>query len=75
MNVIDDLFKRVVFDQDDRDYHFKAYATIKDLANEIDSKCPDSDAKQSVFQALHLGLMYLGAALSKQEKYRDDNNG
>lgn len=63
------IFERVVFDEADRAYHFELYEKVKSLAREIDDKCPDSAEKTLAFRAFHLGLMHVGTALSRQEKY------
>lgn len=70
MSIVHDIFNRIIFDQEDRDYHFKLYEKVKEFASEIDAKCPDSAEKTLAFRAFHLGLMHVGAALAKQEKYK-----
>lgn len=70
MSLVNDIFHRIVFDQEDRDYHFDLYNKVKEIAADIDNKCPDSAEKTLAFRAFHLALMHVGAALSKQEKYK-----
>lgn len=75
MKLVDDIFNRVVFDAEDRAYHFDLYARVKELASDFDSKCPDSADKTLAFRSLHLSLMHMGAALAKQDKYKAVSNG
>lgn len=67
--VVDQIFTRVTFDSDDRQYHYDLYNKVKDLANEIDANAPDCAEKTLAFRALHLALMHVGAALAKKAKY------
>jgi hypothetical protein len=72
MSLVEEIFNRVVFDKEDRDYHFSLYNAVKELANGINEKCPDSPEKTLAFRAFHLGLMHVGAALAKHEKYKEE---
>lgn len=74
MSMVDDIFNRVVFDKDDRAYHFELYNTVKEIANGIDERCPNSPDKTLAFRALHLALMHVGAALAKADKYQDEKS-
>lgn len=69
-NQIDDIFNRVVFDDDDRSLHFKMYAQIKDFCKSFDNEIPDCAEKTLAFRRLQEALMYFGAALAKNEKYK-----
>lgn len=69
-DVVADIFNRVTFDGDDRQYHYDLYNKVKELANDIDKNCPNCADKTLSFRALHLALMHAGAAIGKKEKYR-----
>lgn len=69
-NLVDEIFDRIVFDTEDRAYHFELYAKVKELARDIDSKAPNCAEKTLAFRAMHLALMHVGAALAKQDKYK-----
>ncbi len=70
MNIVDEIFNRVVFDQEDRAFHFELYGKVKDLANEIDGKCSNGPDKTLAFRSLHSALMHIGASLSRHNKYK-----
>lgn len=67
---IDEIFKRVNFDGDDRQYHYDLYTKIKTLAEEMDKNAPDCPDKTLSFRALHLALMHFGSAIAKKDKYK-----
>jgi hypothetical protein len=67
---IDDIFNRVTFDGDDRQYHYDLYVKVKALAEEIDRNAPDCDEKTLAFRSLHLALMHVGSAFGKKDKYK-----
>jgi len=70
MNIVDDIFNRVVFDETDRKIHKACYVAVKQIAQVMDDMAPDCDDKILAFRALHLALMHFGAALSRQDKYK-----
>lgn len=70
MSIVNDIFERVTFDDDDRQYHYDLYTKVKALANEIDANAPDCAEKTLAFRALHLALMHVGSAIAKKTKYR-----
>lgn len=70
MSVIDDIFTRVTFDGDDRQFHYDLYNKVKSIAQEIDQNTPECAEKTLAFRALHLALMHAGSALAKKPKYR-----
>lgn len=70
MSVINDIFKQVTFDGDDRQYHYDLSIKVKALAVSIDANCPDSAEKTLAFRALHLALMHVECALAKKDKYK-----
>ena len=70
MSLVNDIFTRVTFDGDDRQYHHDLQNKIKILANEINEHCPDCPDKTLAFRALHLGLMHVASALAKKDKYK-----
>lgn len=70
MSAIDEIFTRVTFDGDDRQYHYDLYVKMTNLAKEIDANCPDCAEKTLAFRALHLALMHVGSALAKKHKYK-----
>lgn len=67
---IDDIFNRVTFDGDDRQYHYDLYTKVKAFAKEIDANCPDCAEKTLAFRSLHLALMHVGSAIGKKDKYK-----
>jgi len=69
---IDSIFNRVVFDAEDRAYHSELYNKVKEFAQGINERCPDSADKTLAMRAFHMGLMHVGAALAKQQKYIAD---
>ena len=69
MSLVNDIFNRVTFDGDDRQYHYDLYNKVKGLASEIDANCPTWEEKTLAFRALHLALMHVGSALAKKQKY------
>lgn len=73
MSTINDIFDRVTFDETDRAVHKESYAAVKQIAQVMDEVAPDCDDKTLAFRALHLALMHFGAALSRQEKYKENN--
>lgn len=66
---IESIFNRVVFDAEDRAYHFELYNKVKEFASEINERCPDSAELTLAMRSFHMGLMHVGAALAKHEKY------
>lgn len=70
MSIVNDIFNRVTFDGDDRQYHYDLYTKVKSLASEIDANCPECAEKTLAFRALHLALMHVGSALAKKDKYK-----
>lgn len=72
MSVVDEIFDRVVFDDADRAYHSELYEKVKELAKDIDANTPNCAEKALAFRALHLGLMHVGAALAKHQKYKTE---
>lgn len=70
MSLVNDIFTRVTFDADDRQYHYDLYNKVKALANEINANCPECAEKTLAFRSLHLALMHVGSAIAKKEKYR-----
>jgi hypothetical protein len=69
MSIVNDIFKRVVFDGDDRQYHFNLFNKIKSLAEDIHANAPDCDDKTLAFRALHMALMHAENAIAKKVKY------
>lgn len=67
---LDDIFNRVTFDGDDRQYHYDLYLKVKTLAEEMDRNAPDCAEKTLAFRSLHLALMHFGCAISKKDKYK-----
>ncbi len=67
---LDDIFNRVTFEDDDRQYHYDLYVKVKALAEDLDRNAPDCAEKTLAFRALHLALMHAGCALGKKDKYR-----
>ena len=72
--MIENIFNRVVFDEDDRKIHKAAYLDVKEVAERMDGCIVDSPEKTLVFRALHLALMHFGTALSKHPKYEKHCN-
>ncbi len=70
MSVVNDIFNRVTFDGEDRQYHYDLYNKVKGLAAEIDANAPECAEKTLAFRALHLALMHVGSALAKKAKYK-----
>ena len=70
MSIVNDLFNRVTFDGEDRQYHFDLSNKVKALAHDIDKNCPESAEKTLAFRALHLALMHVGCAIGKKDKYK-----
>ena len=76
MTYVEELFNRVAFDEEDRAYHKELYIKVKELCQEIEQKCPHNEALELAFKSFSLGLMYIGSALSRHEKYKKEvNNG
>ncbi len=76
MGYVDELFNRVVFDEEDRAYHKELYIKVKELCKDIEQKCPYGTAIQNeslhlAFQAFSLGLMHVGSCLSRADKYKE----
>ncbi len=71
MSYVDELFRRVVFDEADRAYHKELYAKVKVLCEEIETKVPHNEGMHLAFQAFSLGLMHIGTALARAEKYNE----
>lgn len=65
----DEIFKRVTFDEADRAIHYDFYETIKEFAETIESITPKCREQSLAFTHLQEALMWIGAALAKQEKY------
>lgn len=65
-----EIFNRVTFDGEDRQFHYDLYEKVKVLAFEIDMACPDCADKTLAFRSLHLALMHVGSAISKKDKYK-----
>lgn len=74
MTYLDELFNRVVFDEEDRAYHKELYVKVNELCKDIESKCPHNEALGLAFQAFSVGLMHIGSALSRAEKYKSISN-
>ena len=72
MSILNDIFNRVVFDDQDRQIHKTAYDDIASIANGMNEAAPDSPDKTLAFRALHLALMHFGAALSRHPKYKEE---
>lgn len=72
MSIIDEIFHRIVFDEIDRAIHKESYSAVKQIAQVMDEVAPDCNEKTLAFRALHLALMHFGAALSKQDKYKEN---
>ena len=70
MSVVNDIFTRVTFDGDDRQYHYDLYNKVMGIAHEIDKSVPDCADKTLAFRALHLALMHVGCAIGKKDKYK-----
>ena len=70
ISVVDDIFSRVTFDGDDRQFHYDLYNKVKAIAVEIDQNAPECAEKTLAFRALHLALMHTGAAIGKKDKYK-----
>lgn len=70
MSYVEELFNRVVFDEEDRAYHKELYAKIKEICQDIEKNVPHNDALGLAFNAFSLGLMHVGSALSRAEKYK-----
>lgn len=70
MSVINDIFTRVVFDEDDRNTHKQAYADIESIAAWMVAAAPAGPDVTLALRALHLSLMHFGAALSRHPKYK-----
>ena len=69
--LVDDIFKRTIFDECDRALHAALYNQMKELAKVMDVNAPECADKTLAFRAMHLSLMHYGAALSKKEKYKE----
>lgn len=69
MNLVNDIFDRVVFDKFDGALYKESHSAIKQIAQVMNKVAPDCDEKTLAFRALHLALMHFGAALTKQDKY------
>jgi len=69
MSLISDIFNRVTFDGDDRQYFYDLTNKFKAIATEIDTKCPECAEKTLALRALHLALMHAETALAKKKKY------
>jgi hypothetical protein len=74
MSMIDDIFNRVVFDEEDRNVHRESYVDLKEIARKMDASAPDGPDKTLAFRALHLALMHFGAALSRHPKYKTEKD-
>jgi len=70
MSVVDDIFARVTFDGDDRQYYYDLGTKVKNVARDIDANCPDCAEKTLAFRALHLALMHVEGAIAKKHKYK-----
>lgn len=68
---VEELFNRVVFDEEDRTYHKELYKKIKELCLDIEKKCSDNESTKLAFQSFSMALMHIGSALSKADKYKD----
>lgn len=68
--VVEDIFARVTFDAEDRQYHYDLYNKVKQLAHEMDKSAPECADKTLAFRALHLALMHMGSAIAKKDKYK-----
>lgn len=69
--IVNEIFGRVTFDEEDRKLHCALYNQIKDLAHVMDANAPESAEKTLTFRALHLALMHYGTALSKKYPKKD----
>lgn len=69
MGMVEQIFKRVTFDDVDKRIHQEIVEAIKQIAQVIDESTPDCAEKMLAFRALHLATMHFGNALSKQNKY------
>ncbi len=67
---INECFDRVAFDEQDRESHKKMYSDLKLFAENADKILPDCREKSAAFTKLQEALFFLGAAFSKQEKYK-----
>ena len=74
MTYVEELFNRVVFDEEDRAYHKELYTKMKELCLDIEKKCPHNEALGLAFQAFSVGLMHIGSALSRADKYKEKAN-
>ncbi len=72
MSIIDEIFNRVVFDEEDRSTHKAAYADIEEIAERMLAAAPKGPDLTLAFRALHLALMHFGAALSRHPKYQEE---
>lgn len=70
MSMVDEIFKRVTFDEHDREIHQLAREAIRIIAETMDNTAPDCAEKILAFRALHVALMHYGSALSKKDKYK-----
>lgn len=71
MNQVEEIFKRVRFDEADRQIHEEFYRKVKDIAISIGSSTPKCREQSLAFTHLQEALMWVGVALSKQEKYQE----
>ena len=69
MSIVNDIFRQVDFDGEDRQYHYDLFNKFKALALDIDKHAPESAEKTLVFRALHLAFMHAGTAMAKNHKY------
>lgn len=67
--LINDIFARVVFTEEDRALHKNMYSQIKNFALEHNEAIPECAEKTLALRSLHSALMYFGAAIAKKEIY------
>lgn len=70
MSVVNDIFNRVIFDGDDRQYLYNLHTKMKAFAEEIHQNVPDCADKTLAFRALHLAFMHVECAIGQKIKYK-----
>lgn len=70
MHTVNEIFKHVTFDGEDRQYSYELFTKVKALAEEIDKAAPECCDKKLAFRAMNVALMHVNNALGKKDKYK-----
>lgn len=75
MTYLEEMFTRVIFDEEDRLYHNELFKKVKSICQDIEKRCPHNEAMTLAFNAFHLGVMHIGSCMAKANKYKEISNG